>query len=202
MRSTALGHAIWHAEPAGLRLHLDPRLGPTHHDGVFTVTPPRAVDVAALRPNVMVASHRYPDHFDVGSLLTLARRYPDAVVLTADALVGRISQRLGFRHVSLLPDHQALSLVGVQVLTTASHCKVDEWAIVLATGVGTVWDQIDTVLGRPLPRGRLRTVDRRVVAWEGSLVRPRLPQFFPYLTLPYDTAAERWIEHQLQALGC
>jgi L-ascorbate metabolism protein UlaG (beta-lactamase superfamily) len=140
---------MWHAEAAGLRLLFDPLLGPTHHDGVFTVTPPRAVDVAALRPDVVVVSHRHPDHFDVGSLHILARRYPDAVVLTADALVGRTCQRLGFRHVSLLPDHQALDLGGVQLLTTASHCKVDEWGVVLATGDGTVWNQIDTVLGTP-----------------------------------------------------
>ena len=129
---------MWHAEAAGLRLLFDPLLGPTHHDGVFTVTPPRAVDMAALRPDVVVVSHRHPDHFDVGSLHILARRYPDAVVLTADALVGRTCQRLGFRHVSLLPDHQALDLGGVQLLTTASHCKVDEWGVVLATDDGTI----------------------------------------------------------------
>lgn len=140
---------MWHVEAAGLRLLFDPLLGPTHHDGVFTVTPPRTVDVDALRPDIIIVSHRHPDHFDIGSLRRLATQSPDAVILTADALVGRTCQRLGFQHVSLLPDHQLLDLGGLKLLTTASRCAVDEWGVVLATADGCAWNQIDTVLGTP-----------------------------------------------------
>ena len=140
---------MWMVEAASLRILFDPLLGPTHHDGLFTVTPPRHIAVDALRPDVIVVSHRHPDHFDLGSLHQLASRYPDAVVLTADALVGRTCQRLGFAHVSLLPDHQRLDLGDLQLLTTASHCAVDEWGVLLSTADGTAWNQIDTVLGPP-----------------------------------------------------
>lgn len=138
---------MWMVEAGDLRLLFDPLLGPTHHDGVFTVTPPRTIDVGALRPDIIIVSHRHPDHFDLGSLRALAARHPGAVVLTADALVGRTCQRLGFTHVSLLPDHQLLDLGGVKLLTTRSHCAVDEWGVVLSTADGAAWNQIDTVLG-------------------------------------------------------
>jgi UDP-MurNAc hydroxylase len=146
---TSLGHAGWLVEAGGLRLLFDPLLGESHHDGVFGVTPPRRIDVDRLRPDVIVVSHRHPDHFDLPSLHALARRSPDAVVLTADVLVGRACQRLGFRHVSVLPDRHDVALDGLSLRTTPSRCSVVEWGMLVSTADGTAWNQVDTVLGSP-----------------------------------------------------
>jgi len=139
---------MWLAEAGGLRILFDPLLGETYHDGVFEVVPRRRVDIDALRPDLVVVTHRHPDHFDIDSLDQLAQRYPQAVVLTADVLVGETCQKLGFAHVSLLGDWQHLALDGVDLLTTPSYCSVDEWGILVATGDGVVWNQVDTELGQ------------------------------------------------------
>lgn len=146
---TSLGHAGWLVEAGGLRLLFDPLLGESHHDGVFGVTPPRHIDVDALRPDVIVVTHRHPDHFDLPSLHALAARAPDAIVLTADALVGRACQRLGSRHVSVLPDRHVVALDDLALRTTPSHCAVHEWGMMVSTAEGTAWNQVDTVLGGP-----------------------------------------------------
>lgn len=142
---------MWLVEAAGLRLLFDPLLGATYHDGVFAPVPRRQIDVDALRPDVIVVTHRHPDHFDVESLDLLAQRYPDAVVLTADVFVGQVCQRLGFTSVSLLGDWQHLALDGLDLLTTPSFCDVEEWGVILATADGVAWNQVDTELGGRVP---------------------------------------------------
>ena len=146
MRWTCLGHAMWLCEAATLRVLFDPLLGETYHDGVFAPVPRRHIDVDALRPDVIVVTHQHPDHFDVASLDVLAQQYPQAVVLTADVLVGEVCLQLGFAHVSLLDEWQLLELDGLTLLTTPSFCAVDEWGVMVATADGVVWNQVDTEL--------------------------------------------------------
>ena len=165
---TYLGHAMWLAEAAGLRFLFDPQLGATHHAGVFEVFPRRTVDAEALRPDVIVVSHRHPDHFDLDSLARLAALDPETVVLTADVLCGQACQRLGFRHVSLLPDEQALHFEELSLFTTPSHCDVVEWGILMASADGTVWNQVDSETGSPQ---RVRETLGRAAA---ALERPDL----------------------------
>ena len=158
---------MWLAEAAGLRLLLDPLLGPTYHAGVFAPVPARRIDLDALQPDVIVVTHRHPDHFDLPSLDALAQRYPEAVVLTADVLVGQTCQRLGFRHVSLLGPWQHLPLDGAALLTTPSYCDVEEWGVMLATDDGVVWNQVDTELRdqvRPVLARAAELLDRPALA--------------------------------------
>lgn len=138
---------MWLVEAAGLRILMDPLLGETYHAGTFEVVPRRQLDVAALRPDLIIVTHRHPDHFDIPSLHALAQHCPEAIVLTADALVGRTAQRLGFASVSLLKDWQHLALPGLDLLTTPSYCPVSEWGVMLATAAGVAWNQVDTELG-------------------------------------------------------
>jgi hypothetical protein len=172
---------MWLVEAAGLRILMDPLLGDTYHAGTFEVIPRRRIDIDALRPDLIIVTHRHPDHFDPDSLHALARRYPDAVVLTADALVGRTAQRLGFTSVSLLDAWQHLALPGLDLLTTPSYCPVEEWGVLLASGDGVAWNQVDTELGdqvgavlaraaeildRP---GLTRRLDLGIVRWQPLL---------------------------------
>ena len=71
-----LGHASWLADVGGTRILCDPQLGDTHHDGIFRVHPHRTLNAEALRPDIIVVTHRHPDHFDVNTLDRLAQLDP------------------------------------------------------------------------------------------------------------------------------
>lgn len=137
---------MWLAEVAGTRILTDPLLGESFHDGLFRVHPRRSVAAERLRPDLIVVSHRHPDHFDLDSLYQLAQIDPTAVVLTADDLVARACRRLGFESVGVLADWDVVPLDGARLLTTPSYCRVVEWGLVVATDEGVVWNQVDTVL--------------------------------------------------------
>lgn len=144
-RWTSLGHAGWLVEAGGLRLLFDPLLGDTLHGGIHVVHPPRAIDVEALRPDLILISHVHPDHFDVPSLARLARLHPEVPVLTADALVASSCEALGFRTASVLPDGKQLDLGRLTLWTTPSAATVEEWGMVVDDGHTRVWNQVDTV---------------------------------------------------------
>ncbi len=149
MRWTHLGHAGWLVETADVRVLFDPLLGETYHDGVFEVFPRRRVELARLRPDVVVVTHRHPDHFDLESLATLAGLGTTRLLLTADELVARSARRLGFPEVQVLGNLQHRVLGGTKLLATPSFCDVVEWGMIVATEDGTVWNQVDSVLDGP-----------------------------------------------------
>jgi hypothetical protein len=147
-RWTSFGHAMWRCEVAGLSILIDPVLSPTHHDGVFSVHPPRSFDLDALDDPIVVVTHRHPDHFDPDTLAALARR-PDRLLLTADPLVAEVGQRLGFRWTRVLPPMEPLDLGGAALLPTPSRAHVPEWGMLVRSEGALVWNQVDTALGRP-----------------------------------------------------
>ena len=136
---------MWLCEVGEQRLLFDPLLGDTHHCGVYQTVPRRTLDVGALRPTAILVSHRHPDHFDVGSLHQLARRYANVPVYTPDPLVIAAAGQLGFSKVLPLVAGDVLELPGARLTATLSLAK-DEWGMVVANDHGAVWNQIDTVL--------------------------------------------------------
>jgi len=152
---TYLGHAMWLVEAAGLRLLCDPLLGESHHCGVFEVVPRREVDATALRADFILVSHRHPDHFDVESLDRLARLDPDAVVVTADALICAVATRLGFRNVQQVAPGSSIDLDGVRLVTTPS-IDPREWGVMIGCDGAAAWNQVDTVLEGPADVVRVR----------------------------------------------
>ena len=140
---------MWLAEVAGVRILFDPQLMDSYHAGLFHLWPERTVHAGALRADLIVVTHRHPDHFDVESLAILADLDPTVVVLTADAFVGETCKRLGFEHVAVLADWTVVPLDGARLLTTPSYCGVVEWGMIVASDAGTVWNQVDTELKSP-----------------------------------------------------
>lgn len=159
---------MWLAELPGARVLFDPLLEPTFHGGVFRVHPAREIDEAALRADLIVVTHRHPDHFDVPSLRRLAARDPSAVVITSDAWVGRVCQRLGFADVCVVGPWEAIPLDGGALLPTPSHAEVVEWGMIVASAEGTCWNQVDSALGD------LPTVRATLARAADALGRPRL----------------------------
>lgn len=160
MEWTFWGHAMWSVRVPGARILFDPLLGESYHDGVFRVFPPRRLDVDALAPDLVVVTHRHPDHFDLESLALLAKRHPAAIVVTPDLLVGRACERLGFE-VCLLPTWEPLRLDGATLLPTPSFCRTIEWGMLVATDEGLAWNVVDTELGDP---GRVAEVKARAAS--------------------------------------
>ncbi len=135
---------MWLVEAGNMRFLCDPLLTNEHHSGVFEVVPSRSIAPAALRPDVILISHRHPDHFDVRSLHQLAIYDPDSIVLTPDSLVARAAQELGFRSVHVVPPGEKLAFDEIALITTPS-LSTEEWGVMMATGDGVVWNQVDTV---------------------------------------------------------
>ena len=178
----SLGHATWLAEVDGLRLLFDPLLEDRHHGGVFGVSPGRTIDAAALRPDFVFVSHRHPDHFDLASLRALVALDPDVVLVTSDTLVASCAGRLGFRTVRVVPPTTTIDLDGPRLVTTPSVGVGDpEWGVVVSSGEGVAYNQVDTSLGDP---DDVRTFFDRI---RGVVERGR-PAEEPLVTL----ALARW----------
>ena len=74
MRITLLGHASVLVELDGTTCLVDPVLDDPFEEGTVVSCPRRAVDVDQLpQVDILVVSHRHPDHFDVASLDLVAR---------------------------------------------------------------------------------------------------------------------------------
>ena len=145
-----LGHASWLADVGGTRILFDPQLGDTHHDGIFRVHPHRTLNAEALRPDIIVVTHRHPDHFDVNTLDRLAQLDPTALVLTADPFIAKVAKALGFEHTGVLDPRTPVPLGDERFLyTTPSFTHVVEWGVIVTSPEGTVWNQVDTVLRDP-----------------------------------------------------
>ncbi|HND32535.1 MAG TPA: MBL fold metallo-hydrolase, partial [Myxococcota bacterium] len=173
MRWTALGHAMGWVEAEGFRILFDPQLSGSHHQGLFRVFPERHF-ARELQPDLVVVSHRHPDHFDVASLARLGKRNP--VLVTPDLFVGQVAERLGFS-VCILRNYEPLRLDGLTLLPTPSFCKVVEWGMMLHSRRGWLWNQVDTELQSPERvaevLGRARAVlgakgapDLAIVRWQ------------------------------------
>lgn len=162
----------------GTRILFDPLLADAHHEGVFEVFPPRVLDVAALRPDLVVVTHRHPDHFDVASLAMLATLEPRPLLVTPDVLVGWAAERLGFE-VCLLGTWEPLRLDGAVLLPTPSFCDVVEWGMLVATPDAVAWNQVDTELRSP--------ADVRAVLGRAAELLER-----PALATGPDLAIVRW----------
>lgn len=144
-----LGHAMWLVTVGDLRLLFDPQLEETHHGGLFEINPPRVIDAEALRADFIIVSHRHPDHFDVATLRRLAQLDADSVVITSDALIERVAQKVGFRTVARVEALHRIELDRATLLTTPSYGSEIEWGVMVACEDGVAWNQIDTVLRNP-----------------------------------------------------
>jgi hypothetical protein len=175
-----LGHAMWLVEAGRQRLLCDPLLGPSHHCGVFEVVPRRRVDAEALRPDIILISHRHGDHFDVPSLHRLAKLYPRATVITPDALVAWAARTLGFATVEVLDAGHQIELDGAKLVTMPSQAPC-EWGVMVGTEEGVAWNQIDTVLPEP---DEIRVMVEAMLGWfEAPHVALSLARWNPLLEI-------------------
>jgi L-ascorbate metabolism protein UlaG (beta-lactamase superfamily) len=114
--------------------------------GAVSSCPERVVDPAELPPiDLLIVSHRHPDHFDIASLARVPRDCQ--VFCPRDPLIVYGLKRLGFERVTLLEPMQLVTSWDLQLLPTRSEAGGwPEVGIVLADGTGAFWNQVDTPL--------------------------------------------------------
>jgi hypothetical protein len=108
--------------------------------------PQRVIDLDHLGPiDVVVLSHRHPDHFDLPSLDRLSRHCQ--VVCANDPLLLHALGALGFEHVTPMDPHSPMPSPHAELFPTRSeNTGVRECGMVIRDDSGVFWNQVDTEL--------------------------------------------------------
>jgi UDP-MurNAc hydroxylase len=157
MRVTLLGHATVLVELDGATCLMDPVLGDPFEEGTVVSCPKRTIDVDRLPPvDILVISHRHPDHFDLPSLARIDRGV-DAIC-PADPLIVYALKELGFHAVH--PVHPMAPVLGdgFELFPTRSELtSIPEFGCVFRDRTATFWNQVDT----PLSSETIAAIRRR-----------------------------------------
>ncbi|MEE8507868.1 MAG: MBL fold metallo-hydrolase [Myxococcota bacterium] len=146
MKVTLLGHATVLVETGPMRILMDPVLRDPFENGMVVSCPERAIEVDRLGPiDVVVVSHRHPDHFDLPSLDLLSRNCQ--VVCANDPLLLYALRALDFEHVTPMDPHTAMPSPQAELFPTRSeNASVRECGMVIRDGGAVFWNQVDTEL--------------------------------------------------------
>ena len=147
MRATLIGHACWLIETSAGCFLTDPVLFDPFEEGTVVSCPRRDVHLDHL-PELrgIVVSHRHLDHFDVPSLAVLDRRVP--VFCPPDPLLQYGLKQLGFNDLRPLEPFVPHDVDTLTLLPTPSlNRDVIECGLVFRDSTGTLFNQVDTVLG-------------------------------------------------------
>ncbi len=143
-----------------MRILMDPVLQDPFENGMVVSCPKRAIDLERLGPiDVVVLSHRHPDHFDLPSLDRLSRHCQ--VVCPNDPLVQHALGSLGFEHVTPMGPHAAMPSTQAELFPTRSdNTAVRECGMVIRDDSGVFWNQVDTELSAETIAGVRRRYGR------------------------------------------
>ena len=146
VKVTLLGHATVLVETGPMRILMDPVLQDPFENGMVVSCPKRVIDLDRLGPiDVVVLSHRHPDHFDLPSLDRLSRHCQ--VVCANDPLLLYALGALGFEHVTPMDPHSAMPSPHAELFPTRSeNTAVRECGMVIRDDSAVFWNQVDTEL--------------------------------------------------------
>jgi L-ascorbate metabolism protein UlaG (beta-lactamase superfamily) len=146
MKITLLGHASVLVEMQGTTCLMDPVFQDPFEEGAVTSCPRRTVYPERLPPiDILVVSHRHPDHFDLASLAEVPRGC-DAIC-PADPLIVYALKRLGFTHIHPVHPMGAISSAEFELYPTQSESPgIRELGMVFHDRSGSFWNQVDGLL--------------------------------------------------------
>ncbi|HEY8216923.1 MAG TPA: MBL fold metallo-hydrolase [Acidimicrobiia bacterium] len=146
MRVTLLGHASVLVELDGATCLMDPVLDDPFEQGTVVSCPGRTIDVDALcEVDILVVSHRHPDHFDLPSLDRVARDVN--AICAPDPLIVHALRALGFSNVHPVVPMAPILGADFELLPTRSELtSVPEIGMVFRDASGVFWNQVDTLL--------------------------------------------------------
>ena len=144
MKVTLLGHATVIVEAGGTTLLMDPVFFDPFEEGAVVSCPRRTVCLEHLPSiDIVVVSHRHPDHFDLRSLDRLPRSCD--VICPADPLIVHGLRGLGFEHIHPVYPMGEIVGEGFELYATRSEvATVREFGMVVADASGVFWNQVDS----------------------------------------------------------
>lgn len=153
MRVTLLGHASVLVEMDGATCLMDPVFFDPFEEGAVVSCPRRAVYPERLPAiDILIVSHRHPDHFDLRSLAQVPRECD--VIMPADPLLAYALDKLGFQHIH--PVHPMAPILSgtFELYPTRSEVRtVREFGMVFKDASGVFWNQVDSFLSAPTIEG-------------------------------------------------
>ena len=146
MQVTLLGHASVLVELDSATCLMDPVFRDPFEEGTVASCPRRSVDIDALPAvDILVISHRHPDHFDVASLDRVPRDV-DAIC-PPDPLIVYALGELGFSQVHPVKPMAPIVGLDFELFPTRSELtSIPEMGMVFRDRTGTFWNQVDTLL--------------------------------------------------------
>jgi len=145
MRVTLLGHASVLVEMAGAVCLMDPVFFDPFEEGAVVSCPARAVHLDRLPPiDLLVISHRHPDHFDIASIACLPRDVE--AICPADPLIVYGLRKLGFERIHPVEPMGEISSSDFELYPTRSESGVIEFGMVFRDRSGVFFNQVDTFL--------------------------------------------------------
>lgn len=146
MRITLLGHASVLVEMEGATCLMDPVFFDPFEEGAVVSCPRREVHPERLpRIDLLVVSHRHPDHFDLRSLSRVPREAD--VIVPADPLIVYALRKLGFARVHPVHPMAPILSEAFELYPTRSALRsIAEFGLVLKDASGVFWNQVDSLL--------------------------------------------------------
>ena len=146
MKVTLLGHASILVEMNGATCLMDPVFADPFEDGAVVTCPKRKVYPDRLpKVDILIISHRHPDHFDISSLALLSRDC--TAICPADPLIVYALKKLGFRDIHPVHPMGEIRSEDWELYPTQSEVtSVREFGMVFHDSSGTFWNQVDTEL--------------------------------------------------------
>lgn len=162
MKVTLIGHASVLVELEGAVCLMDPVFFDPFEEGSVVSCPQRRVHVDRLpKVDLLIISHRHPDHFDLRSIARISR---DAdVIIPADPLIAYALKQLGFARIH--PVKPMAPIIGetFELYPTRSETRtLQEFGMVFKDRSGIFWNQVDTPLSDQTiaaVRGRFVPID-------------------------------------------
>ena len=162
MRVTLLGHASVLVELDGATCLMDPVFSDPFEEGTVVSCPERTVELDQLPAlDILIVSHRHPDHFDLASLDRVARDV-DAIC-PPDPIIVHALRELGFSNVHPVVAMAPILGPDFELLPTRSELtSIPEMGMVFRDSSGSFWNQVDTLLSDETidaVRDRFATID-------------------------------------------
>jgi L-ascorbate metabolism protein UlaG (beta-lactamase superfamily) len=146
MRVTLLGHATLLVELAGATCLMDPVFFDPFEEGAVVSCPRRITHPERLPAiDILIVSHRHPDHFDIPSLARVPRDCE--AICPGDPLIVYALRRLGFERVHPVQPMGEIRGADFELFPTASEITgVREFGMIFHDSSGTLWNQVDSYL--------------------------------------------------------
>jgi UDP-MurNAc hydroxylase len=146
MKVTLLGHASVLVEMNGATCLMDPVFFDPFEEGAVVSCPEQVVYLEQLPPvDILIVTHRHPDHFDIASLARLSRNC-DAIC-PADPVITYGLKKLGFGRIHPVEPMGEITSADFELYPTRSEAaSVREFGMVFKDERGVFWNQVDTSL--------------------------------------------------------